>query len=68
MALTATMIERWSYGVMPGAAFSFQAMRLGVSIAGALVALAAVAKVLRIREFDEMFALAEVRVRKLLIR
>jgi putative peptidoglycan lipid II flippase len=68
MALTATMIERWSYGVMPGAALSFQAIRLGVSIAGALVALAAVAKVLRIREFDEMLALAEVRVRKLLIR
>jgi len=41
---------------------------LGASIAGALVALAAVAKVLRIREFDEMLALAEVRVRKLLIR
>jgi hypothetical protein len=68
MAMTATMIERGLSGVMPGTALTFQAIRVGLSIAGALAALATVAKVLRIREFDEMLALAEMRVRKLLTR
>jgi putative peptidoglycan lipid II flippase len=68
MALTATMIERWSYGVSPGDAITYQIIRLGLSITGGLVVLVAVAKVLRIREFDAMLALAQVRARKLLNR
>jgi putative peptidoglycan lipid II flippase len=68
MGLTAASIERWSYAVSPGATLTFQGIRLAVSITAALVALAVVAKILRIREFAEVLALVEVRVRKLLIR
>jgi putative peptidoglycan lipid II flippase len=68
MAAAAAIIEHQSHVVSPGAALAFQALRLGVSISGALVVLAFMAKILRIPEFDEMLALAEVRVRKLLFR
>jgi putative peptidoglycan lipid II flippase len=68
MAAAASIIEHESHVVSPGAAPAFQALRLGLSISGALVVLACTAKVLRIPEFDEMLALAAVRVRKLLFR
>ncbi len=67
MAVAAMTIEHASYAVSPGAAVMFQAIRLILSITGALVVLVGVAKALKIAEFEEMLALAEVRVRKLLL-
>jgi peptidoglycan biosynthesis protein MviN/MurJ (putative lipid II flippase) len=66
MAFAAIVIERSSFFFAGGEAFTFQIIRLGLSIAGALVVLVAIAKILRISEFDEMLTLARVRARKLL--
>jgi putative peptidoglycan lipid II flippase len=66
MAFAAIVIERSSFFLAGGVAFTFQIIRLGLSIAGALVVLVAIAKILRIPEFDEMLTLARVRARKLL--
>jgi putative peptidoglycan lipid II flippase len=66
MAFAAIVIERSSFFLVGGVAFTFQIVRLGLSIAGALVVLVAIAKILRIPEFDEMLTLARVRARKLL--
>ncbi len=66
MGFGAVMIERLSFSIADGAGFAFQAIRLGFSIAGALIVLVAIAKILKIPEFDEMLTLARVRARKLL--
>jgi putative peptidoglycan lipid II flippase len=66
MAFTAIIIERSLFFLAGGATFTFQIIRLGLSIAGALVVLVAIAKMLRIPEFDEILTLAQVRARKLL--
>jgi hypothetical protein len=42
--------------MMPGTAVILQAVRLGAVIGIALLVLAAMARLLRIREFDEAFA------------
>ena len=67
MAAAAMAIEHQAHAVSPGEALVFQAIRLGLSISGALVVLACMAKAVGIREFDAMLALAAVRVRKLLL-
>ena len=66
LAVKTLTIEGGSDAVAPGAAITFQTIRLVLSISGALVVLVCMAKALRIPEFDAMIALAEVRVRKLL--
>jgi putative peptidoglycan lipid II flippase len=66
MAFTATAIERLSFRFAGGATLTYQMIRLGLSIGGALVVLVASARMLRIREFDEVLTLARVRARKLL--
>jgi putative peptidoglycan lipid II flippase len=66
MGFGALMIERLLFTIAGGAAFSFQVIRLGLSIAGALIVLVAIARILRIPEFDEILTLARVRARKLL--
>jgi putative peptidoglycan lipid II flippase len=66
MAAAAAAIEHQAHAVSAGEALALQALRLGLSISGALAVLAFMAKILRIPEFDEILALAKVRVRKLL--
>jgi putative peptidoglycan lipid II flippase len=66
MAFTAVAIERASYSVLPGAGFTFQTFRLGLSITTALIVLVAAVKVLRIHELDELLTAGRLRVRKLL--
>jgi putative peptidoglycan lipid II flippase len=68
MAFAALSIERGAQVVAPSPSLTFQVTRLAASIGGALVVLALTAKLLRITEFDEMLALLQMRVRKLLGR
>jgi putative peptidoglycan lipid II flippase len=68
MASAAIAIDNVMGVLAPGTRFPAQAMRLGVSIGGALVVLAVAAKLLRLAEFDEVLAMVQTRVQKLLTR
>jgi putative peptidoglycan lipid II flippase len=61
MAAVATGLEREMLAALPGAGLVRQSIRLTVAIGGALASLAAAARLLRIREFDE--AALELRAR-----
>jgi putative peptidoglycan lipid II flippase len=65
MAAVAVGVERWVASVVGDDRLLEQSISLGVSISAGLVALAAAARLLRVREFDEVFALARERMRKL---
>ncbi len=54
MAAAAWGLERWLAAALPGGALPLQALRLALSIGGALLVLAAKAQVLRIREFEDV--------------
>ena len=64
MGVTALGAETGLSRVIPGDATLLQAIRLGTTIAAALVVLAASARALRIREFDDAFALVAHRLRR----
>jgi putative peptidoglycan lipid II flippase len=64
MGLAALLTERALLAMMPGAALTVQALRLVAAIGAALLALAATARALRIREFDDAFAMAARRFRR----
>ena len=68
MAAAAVAIDDAVGGLVPGARFSAQAIRLGASIGGALAVLALTAKLLRLAEFNEALSMVRRRVRKLLSR
>jgi putative peptidoglycan lipid II flippase len=68
MAAAAVAINDVMVVLAPGTHFPAQAIRLGVSIGGALVVLALTAKLLRLAEFNEVLSVVERRVRKLLTR
>ncbi len=68
MAVTAFGVERWTStftGLMGGDHLVAQGLRLSAAIGAGLVALAASAKVLRVREFDEALAMARERMETL---
>ena len=68
MAATAFGVERWAStatGLIASEHLAAQGLRLSAAIGAGLVALAASAKVLRIREFDEAFAMAREHMKKL---
>jgi len=64
MGLAALLAERALLSVMPGSAFLVQALRLAATIGAGLLALVAAARALRIREFDDAFAMAARRFRR----
>jgi putative peptidoglycan lipid II flippase len=66
MGAAAFMIQRAMDRAVPGAALTWRALRLTISIGGALAALAITAKLLRVEEFDETASMLFGRVRKLL--
>lgn len=66
MAAAAVTAQHAMDGVVPGTRLAPQAIRLGATIAGSLVALAVMAKMLGIEAFDDASAMIQVRVRKLL--
>jgi putative peptidoglycan lipid II flippase len=66
MALAAVAIQHATVRLAPGTQFLTQFCRLAASIAGALAALAATAKLLRVDEFDDAVEMVRGRVRKLL--
>src|SRR5262249_42354815 len=66
MAAAALAIERALDRRVPGAGLTVRAIRLTISICGALAALGLTAKLLRVDEFDEASAMLWGRVRKLL--
>jgi putative peptidoglycan lipid II flippase len=68
MAFSALVVDRVMNLVVPGGAFTRQAVRLVVAIGSALAVLGMTAKLLRIAEFDEIVGMLRVRVRKLLNR
>jgi len=68
MAFAAVVVDGVMNVLVPGMGLSVQVVRLAASIGGALTVLAMTAKLLRIAEFDEMIALVQVRVQKLLDR
>ena len=57
MGVVAWLADWMLPSVLPGTGVLIQALRLATSIGAALVALGATARVLRIREFDDAFAL-----------
>jgi putative peptidoglycan lipid II flippase len=57
MGVTAWLVERGLTSVMPGAGLVIQVLRLAATIASALVALLISARLLRVRELDQAFAL-----------
>ena len=65
MAAVAVGIERWVVVIVGNDRVIDQSICLSVSITAGLLALAAAARLLRIREFDEAFALARERLQKL---
>jgi hypothetical protein len=67
MAAVAVGVERWLAVVVGHDRLLDQSICLGVAISTGLVALAATARLLRVREFDEAFALARARVSKMLV-
>ena len=56
MAVVAVLVSRWFDDAYPGAGELMKAMRVAVSIAAAVVALAISARLLRIDEFDQAVA------------
>jgi putative peptidoglycan lipid II flippase len=58
MAMAAIAIERGLFAVWPTMSLGAQVLRLGATIAGGLVVLAVAGKLLRIREFDDLLAVA----------
>ena len=68
MAFAALVVDRVMNTLVPGIGLSVQVVRLAASIGSALAVLVVTAKLLRIAEFDEMIALLQVRVQKLLDR
>src|SRR5262249_9835078 len=66
MAAAAAAIQRGMDRAIPGTALTVRAVRLTISIGGALAALAGAAKLLRVDEFDEAVSMLAGRVRKLL--
>jgi putative peptidoglycan lipid II flippase len=66
MALVVAAIQVAMNRIAPGSHFASRAIRLSASIGGGLAALAAMAKIARISEFDDAAAMASGRVRKLL--
>jgi len=66
MALVAVAIQHEMEWLAPGLHGGWRAVRLAASIGGALVALAAAAKLLRVDEFDDAVGMMRGRVRKLL--
>ena len=68
MAAAALAVERVLHGLVPGASVAMQALRLAAAIAGGLLALAAAAWILRVREFAEALSFARSQVRMLLNR
>jgi putative peptidoglycan lipid II flippase len=62
MGVTAAIADRTLPFVLSGSGVALQALRLAASIGVALLALAAAARVLRIREFDEAFAMVAQRL------
>jgi putative peptidoglycan lipid II flippase len=56
MAVVAVLVSRWFGDAYPGAGELMKAMRVAVSIAAAVVALAISARLLRIDEFDQAVA------------
>jgi putative peptidoglycan lipid II flippase len=68
MACAAFVVDRVMNTLVPDAALPVQVARLTASIGVALTVLGVTAKLLRIVEFDEMLAVLQVRVQKLLNR
>jgi putative peptidoglycan lipid II flippase len=66
MAIAAVAIQHAMVRVAPGSALMAQLLRLGASIGGGIVALAATAKILRVDEFGRAGEIIRTRVRKLL--
>ncbi|HMF92936.1 MAG TPA: murein biosynthesis integral membrane protein MurJ, partial [Vicinamibacterales bacterium] len=66
MAVAAVVIQRGMDRAISGSALTVRAVRLTISISGALAALAVAAKLLRVDEFDEAMSMLFGRVRKLL--
>src|SRR5262249_35621428 len=66
MAVAAFAIQRAMDSVMPGAALTARAVRLTISIGGALAALALTARLLGIDEFEDTVSMVIGRVQKLL--
>jgi hypothetical protein len=62
MAAVASGVERFAAGPVPGTGSLAQAVRLFLAIGSGLVALAAAAKLLHIREFDDVVAGAKARL------
>ena len=65
MGFTAWLVQRMLLSLMDGSSLAVQALRLVLVIGSALLALAATARGLRIREFDEAFTMAAQRFRRL---
>jgi putative peptidoglycan lipid II flippase len=66
MAVVAVTVEPWLVTVIPGRSGTMQAVRLALTIGVALVVLAAMSWLLRIRELEDVVSIARERVRKLL--
>jgi len=66
MAVAAFAIQRAMDSLLPGAALTARAVRLTISIGGALAALALAARVLGIDEFEDTVSMVVGRVQKLL--
>jgi putative peptidoglycan lipid II flippase len=66
MAWAAAATERWAVILAPGRSTLMQSVRLAGAVGVGLLTLAAAAKLLRIREFDEAIGAARRRVQKLL--
>jgi hypothetical protein len=64
MGAAALMLDRWLSRAIPDPALVWQIVRLGASIAGALITLAAAAWVLRIEEFDDSMGMVLRRFRR----
>jgi len=64
MGVTVFVAESGLSHLLPGDGLGLQAVRLGTTIVAGLVVLAASARVLRIREFDDAFALVATRLRR----
>jgi putative peptidoglycan lipid II flippase len=67
MAAVAIVVERATSTVLGTAHLMTQATCLGAAVISGLLALGATARLLRVREFDEVFELARDRLRKLFV-
>jgi len=64
MAVAAVAIQRVMERALPGAHLTPQALRLGATIAGSLMALAMMATLLRVEAFDDTVEMVTARIRK----